>query len=296
MAFTNDELLSSIRNRCLLPSSSSLTYTDAQILAVAYDELLAWMLDLVLSARAENLVFTKDHTIVAGTVNYQLPYRAVRLRDVFKVDANGNKDSLVYIEPELLDDQSREGFRLEWNNIVLTPSPTVGGTLRVKYYMRPGMLVATSEAAVVTSVVGSVVNISSAPTAFPTGATNYDFIGAKPANPTLDFDQSATRSGTALTFSVAPPSTLAVGDYVALSGQAPVPQIAPELHPLLAQRTAATLMTAMGFHKDGQALMSAYGVMEGKAEKVHGFRVDGEPRKIRGGILGAGRLNKTKVY
>jgi len=299
-AYTSTELLASIKRRGLIPTSES-TFTAANFYSVVDEEVQTYIVPLLLSVREEYFVVNEDITVTAGTTDYYIPYRAIgnRLRDVTIADGNGGYRPLTRLEPDLIDQFSEgisasDSYYLRGNQIVLVGTG-VTGTLRVTYYQRPGRIVATTAVGEITAVAGSNVTISSAPSTFTTSVT-YDFIKGKPGFDTLGKDFSASAAGTTMTFTSSPPTGLAVGDFVCLSNESPIAQIPVELHPLLAQRTTATMLHALG---DAKA-ENAYAVadkMEARILKVLTPRTDGSNRYIvnRFGV-GRGRNSFTRGY
>ena len=75
MAYTTENLISAIERRSFAPANQS-TFTTAEILSIAGEELRAFVLPKVLAAREEYFVYTKDTTLVADQKDYAIPERA----------------------------------------------------------------------------------------------------------------------------------------------------------------------------------------------------------------------------
>jgi hypothetical protein len=75
-----------------------------------------------------------------------------------------------------------------------------------------------------------------------------DIIRPLPGFRSIVIDTVATFSSATATFSSGTTITnqLAVGDYVCIAGESPMPQLPAELHPLLAQETACACLRASG--------------------------------------------------
>lgn len=256
-SFTTTALLSSIRRRAMLPGSSTETFTDADLLAIATEELQTDILELWLSVREENAVREITQSITSGTASYNVPERAAAetLRQLQVLSGSDYVD-LFRIEPEDVEDYgssttgSPTHYYFRDNAVVLVPSPSASGTLKFVYHRRPSALVATSAVATISSIDSGrtvITTTATIPTTHVSGIT-VDVVDEKPGFRAIvqDYTTTATTSGTTITVTTALPSSVAAGDYVCLSGESPVPQVPPELHPLLAQRTAMKALEAMG--------------------------------------------------
>lgn len=286
--YTTTTLLADIRTGGMLPNVSSAVFTDANLLRLADREMQIGIVPLVMSTREEFFVAHTDYTIAtgAGEQSALLPARAIggKVRDV-ELMVNGT----TYQQVPQIDMADREGsnagFYVE-GNILKLYNP-VGSwptnTLRVFYFRRPSRLVATTAVGVVTTIVGRVVTVSSAPGTFSSSVT-YDLVRQVPGYDCLAIDQAATLSVNDLTFAVAlptDPASLAVGDYVTLAEESPVPQIPPEMHPVLAQRVIVKVLEAIGDSSGMQAAQSKLEEAEHAALTLLSPRVDGEPKRIR---------------
>jgi hypothetical protein len=82
-----------------------------------------------------------------------------------------------------------------------------------------------------------------------------------------------------------------VGDYIGLQNECIIPQIPPELHPALAQRTATRVLAAMGDREGMAVTMAKVQEMNQAQATMITDRVEGSPMKVfnRFGIL---RLQK----
>ncbi len=266
-------LLPSLKRRGMLPSTAE-TLAASDFLALADEELLTYVVPIMVACHEEYFVAAYDQSVVSGTSNYTITPRAMggKLRDVQLSDGTGAYIPLPRIAPSAVQGYtptgSPEGYILRGNDVVLTPSPTAStGTLRMLYFRRPGTLVDVSAAALITAInTGTkVVTLSTTiPSTFTTLVT-YDLIQGTPGFATRDIDLAVSAaSGTSMTFSAALPTGLAVGDFVALANQSPIPQIPVELHGLLAERVAFRALQALGDPK----AQSAFQVCEATRKNV----------------------------
>lgn len=251
MAFTADNLLSSIERRSFAPSNQS-TFSSNEILALADELNLSLVVPNILTAREEYFIFKKDYDITANQAEYVIPPRAIgsSLRDVQIIDSNGSMRSVSHIE---YDDQvstssgSLYGYFLKDDKVVLhrVPSST-DGTLRLSFFIQPGNLVLAASGAVISAINTStkVVSVTTIPSTWVTGNI-FDFITGRGSHAYRDIDLTSTLvSGTSITFGSLP-SDLVVGDYVNLSEQSSLIQLPSPYRAVLAQLVAAEMLAAM---------------------------------------------------
>ena len=248
--FTTVGLLAEIRRRARIPDTDP-DFTDINLLREADSQTLEVFVPLIQSARADFYMRSEDQPIVGGQVRYALPSRAVgsRVRQVIWVDGSGTEWELY---PHLSTDQVRwtqmrgnpEAYAIRDDEIILFPTPAGSeGTLRVFYEYRPARLVTTGYF-VVDSVTPTSVTLT-APVTW-TGTSLYDFIKGKPPFALLgaDADPSSTGTNASVPFPTGLiPSRLAVGDYMCLPGETPVPQVPAELQSALALAVAAEVIS-----------------------------------------------------
>lgn len=280
-------LLASLKRRGMLPSSSD-TLADSDFLEFGTEELRTYVMDLLVNSNEEYAVKRHAVTVTANTAEYFVPPRATAgaLRSV-ELLVDDEYVPLDRIEPDranLYGSSTGEptAYYLEGNYVVMVPTPSASGTARFKYYQRPNRLVATSEAGQVQSIntgTNTVTLTDSAPVAFTT-SERFDFIKGTSGFDSLGIDHVATNvSGVDITFSSLP-TGLAVGDFVALAEQSPIPQVPVELHPLLSQRIVVRALEALGDKAGAQAADKTCEGMKDVARSLLAPRVSGSPRKI----------------
>jgi hypothetical protein len=285
VSYTTQHLLDSIGRKSFVPTGQS-TFTDADLLAVADEQLLNVVVPAIISAREEYLVYSTDVSVVAGTNAYNIPSRAVgqMIRDVALVDGTNVDFNFPRLDPDMIETTNQgtpAGFYLKNNQVVLYPTPdTSGKTLRLFYYLRPSALVETSAAAVISSIntATNTISVASIPSTWVTG-DEFDLIKQDGAQEPLAIDQTSTTvSGTDLTFASLP-TGLRVGDYVALAGETPLVQLPAEFRPILAQAVAAEILDDQnqpGAEKAQKKLQE----MLAAAIKLVTPRVTGQPKVI----------------
>lgn len=295
------DLLSRLRVRCALPSSGSL-FSDAQILRIIDDQLIGFVAPL-LKAQQQNFFQARDaQALTAGTASYRIPVRAMggTVHQVLLVDPNGAEWELHPLPVEQVDDWRSNPtdrgtprfYYFEGATVSLVPVPDSSSySIKFVHERRPNRLVATTSATTITNISGVTVTIAGT-AGFGTTAAYYDIISANSPHDSLAIDQSATRSSTTLTFTTALPSTVAVGDYVALAQESPFPQIPDDLVPLLIDRCVAVLLpllgdTDLGSEADRRAAQSAQ-----VASGLVSPRASGTVKKIPGGAQIANRRTR----
>ena len=281
----------------MLPSSAATGTADADLLAIANEELQAWLVPLLRAASARHLIRRYTVTTTAGTQAYRIPSRAIlgAAAEVEIVTSSGAVRNLSLrdlTEKADLPNQSgqSDGFWVEGQWLYLSPTPASAETLRISYYIRPSELVATSAVATISTIntgTGALTTTGSIPGTFST-SQRYDFVCAKAPFDVLALDLTASvASGSNMTFTAADlPSSLAAGDYVCLAEQSPTPQVPAELHPLLAQRVAMKTLEALGDFEGMKRAQDSLDELAEAARQTLAPRMDGETRVVAPGSTG----------
>lgn len=301
-SFDTQALISAVKVRAALPAASNLqVLTDAQILVLANEELLP-VVALLKKSQESFFQTSTSQAMVAGQASYRIPSRAIAaaIHQAIRVDASGAEFPLsplgVADVPKWRGTATETGtphsYYVDRANVVLVPAPaTATETLKLVYESRPGRLVdSATEASAITAInTGTrAVTVASAPAAWPTASSPYDFVAGSSPFECRSQDAYATRSSNVLTFAAALPTGLAVGDYVALPGESPVAQIPLDLHPLLKARTLLALLTTLGeLEAAGPAVAWAKELIDATAGVISP-RVSGQAVKAIGGPLRAG--------
>jgi hypothetical protein len=283
--YTSDFLVQSARRQGLIPIAGKLSTSD--ILGFVDDGLQDYIVPLMMSGREQFLVCSEDTTLVPGTLTYSLPSRAVSeaVQRVLLVDSSGNQVELSYVEPSVtqavgLSGWAPYGFTLVDNSVFLPQGFTGYTTLRVNYFRRPNRVVQASEAAEITAVnkATGALAVSTAPSAFGASFT-ADVIQGSPGFRWRAVDQAATVAALVITLPVAAVQSVAVGDFVALAGESPIPQCPATLHPLLAKRVSCMCLEALGDQRLGSST-KAMELMEQRVLPTLTPRAQGAPRVV----------------
>lgn len=297
MAYTSDDLISAVRMRCQLPSATNDgKFTDANILELAYEELLTNVLPEIRKARGNYYVKAADYAVASGVASYAIPSRAqgASLRDVTFINSDGTGFSLPELPLEDIDYYNTSGstwwstafcYCIQNNSVVLRPEPTQEGTLRLRYYDRPGRLVVNSSAMQITSITPGVNTLlgGDVPATWTT-SNKFDILAASPTFD--DYAESLTPAavtpgaGGSIAFPGALDASIAVGDWVALETESPVVQLTVELQPVLASATCVRVLEALG---DGGATQIAESLFQRQMRQAVAHiqpRNDGEQPRI----------------
>lgn len=292
--YLSEDLISSVKRRCNVPTSQ-VTFQTADFLALADEEIRAKLIPLVLKHMEEFYVTSQDYSLASGGSTFAIPYRAIgmALRDV-QIVSSSDADTRVGLERLNPEDLyaglsgnarfmvKKSGFYLQGNNVVLYPTLTQSvDTLRLSYYMRPSSLVPTTSVAQIQTITpaSNQLTVATLPSTI-TAQTTVDFVRAKPGFDCTAIDQTISNiASTTLTFSAALPTTLAVGDYVCLSGQSNVVQVPVELQPLLFQYVVVRILAAQGDPKLKDA-MAELESLERAAGVLLAPRVTGKARRV----------------
>lgn len=241
-----DTILDNIKLKAGFPDDNY--FTDAELLSILNDEQKITILPLIMRLHEDFLLQNENYTIVAGST-YRLPTRAVgnKIRDI-KILVSGEYEDLNRLFEE---DRSADipGYYITRNTIELSSHYT-SGTLVVTYFMSLSDLILEASAAEVQSIDSATqITVTALPSSITT-STPVDIVQANSPNDVLAINQTITNiASTQLTFASLP-DDLAVGDYICLAKQTPVPSIPEELVPILAQSALVTCLSA----KDDKAV------------------------------------------
>lgn len=287
--YTANVLLDSVKRGAAVPSSQ-IRLTDADMLALADEEIQTRLLPMLVLLRSEYLVTVKSEPIVSGQSTYDIPYRAVgrTIRDL-KIRDGNESYSLPLIALEDTEFAQR-GFYFQGDKIKLIGNPT--GTLEIHYEVAPSRLALTEDCALISTVASGSVVVSAVPASISTGV-GVDLVQAKQGHSIISMDATVTNvSGTTLT--VATPTGLVAGDYVCPAGTSPFVMLPPEMFQVLAQAVQVRVLESIG---DFEAMQLQKQRLEEKLIAVRALltpRVRGERQAIisRNGVL-ASRNNRS---
>lgn len=299
--YSTTGLLADIKRKSFIPISQT-TFSDADLLAMADEELQIGVVPLMMTTRAEYFVTFADYD-VDGTVNaFAIPPRAVgaKLRNVTILVSPGtdglpNEVNLPQIDLDQASFDNNynaylaiQAFYLRDNDVRLSPSAQtfVGQQIRMYYFNRPNKLIQTSECSTISSISGNVATVNLIPTGFGSGTLytiTADVVKYNQGFKNLAEDLTLTVNTTnnTITFSSDPALlNISAGDYICLAGESPVPQIPVELHTLLAQRTAVKVLESLGDEKNFAIASKKLAEMQKAVLGMISNRVEGAARKV----------------
>lgn len=291
MAGLTADLVASIKRRSGMPTAQA-TYTTAELLAMADEEMMSFISPLVLSVREGYWLRNYDVTLVDGVLEYRIPPTALgnKARDVQLLDANGAVHNIPQLSPSDLEGMDW-GFYLQGDRIHLvvdgatTSQYETFTTLRVPYMLRPRHLVDSGTAANFATVstfsaANKTITLTADPTTWATAATLYDITRCGSPFEVIGLENSATRSGAVLTFTDALPADLAAGDIVTPANASIYPQLPIEMHALLAQKVACQVLRSKQWWDKLKAGEAELATMVQAATALLTPRVEGEIRKV----------------
>lgn len=308
---TSSTLIETVKREALIPTNQ-VTFTDADFLAIANQEMRIGIVPTIMTHHQEYFVVDSDDIPLVANVNhYEIPTRAVggKFRDVFYKDTSGNLQAMTRINPDnrsyfqQTNLQNRFVFYyLQGTDVVLTPDvgPTPVGSIMFSYYLRPNELVAETEVGIIQTITEgaseTVLALDAIPSTFTT-ADLYDILQTKAGHKTLGLDVTATAIDTinnTITFSNDDiDASLVVGDYIAFAGECIIPQIPSELHDVLSQRIVLRCLQALG-DQPGYAIAQAkLGEMNNSTSVLVDNRSEGNAEKIVN-LKGVMRASKVR--
>lgn len=294
--YITDTLLPTLRLLPLMPSVQAL-FDDANLLTIMTFEMTSKIIPLIDNQAEEYFIHVDDLAYSTSQTVFEIPSRAMagKLRSVSFVDSNDNEVRIPRLRLEdimsnvnatgLAINPALWGFYLRGNKVILYLGSTTGGSssfryLRLRYVRQPNQLVLSTACGEVTAIAGDVVTVDAVPSTFTTSET-YDLIANVPQmfdslldGATITAINTIAKTITFTSGTV--PSTLAVGDWVCLANQSPIPQIpyTPGFD-LLLQLSAAKCLEIHGDTQGFNVAMSQAADMKNYFISVITPRVDG---------------------
>jgi len=93
MGILSDDLVSNIKRRAFVPQSQT-TYQDSDFLALAYDELLSYIVPMIMDKREDFFLYYQDDALTADVASYLINDRALgnAAKSFWHIDQNGNPE------------------------------------------------------------------------------------------------------------------------------------------------------------------------------------------------------------
>lgn len=258
--------------------------TVASLLALVDQHLRTVVTPKLLTVAEDWLTASVSIPVVAGTATYRLPWRSLRVLDVALLNASGEplqcfsrasaEQAKGMRTAGWLRLQGRpELWLVEASSLRLYPTPDVSTTytLAVRYARRPGRLVDSAGTGVwvVTAVDGATLSLSG--TGNPTAVTYFDIIRGTPGFESMGDDAvslGGSGGGTSWTVDLEQTDGIAVGDYLALPGTSPVPQVPLDYLGVLEESVVEQLLRGAGDVAGAQSAREAKMDLQLSAEAV----------------------------
>jgi len=278
--YTTDTLVATIKRRGSIPSSQQL-FTDEDIIALANDEMETTLVPQLMKVQEGYFLGVTDLTIQNGYV--EIPEDAVgqKIHNVSLVDGDTTipltRFSIKNAEEAL--DLTGTGYYILGNRIIIKFNNTASAIVRIYYPRRPLQLVSMSNAGKVVNVntLTNEITLSFVPTDWQISDTLNIIRGKQPFNTVIE---ATITNLSAPTIELDSVEGIQVGDYVALDGFSPIPQLPVEAHKILAQATVVKVLEAMG-DREGMAAASTR-LMQNMTDLLTLItpRIDDSPKRI----------------
>lgn len=167
-------------------------------------------------------------------------------------------------------------------------------------FLDKDIVIATSNPAsfiIPTSTLG--ISVDAVPTNITSGS-KVDFLQTKPGHRTLAMSVTVPLNSVGATSIVFPtidiPTNLVIGDYLCTELECIIPQIPPDLHNGLAERTSARILAAIGDTEGLQAAASKINEINQSQGTLLDNRVEGNPPKVlnRHSLLRFGKMGPVR--
>lgn len=280
-SYTTTDLVNNIQLIAHVPLSNS-TFTAPEIINLANRELQTALMSQIMSVR-EGYYLTYVDYDPNNSGLYDVPSQAI---------GGGVASIQLFTDPSIIPvnriEQSEQfsslapmsttyGYFISGNTINILPIPT-SGAVRVWFFRRPNALVATTAAGHISSVASNVITVGSLPSTFAvTGSV--DLCGDQPTFNVLGNRTITNISGTTVTLSSSV-DELAIGDWLCLVDQTPVPQIPVEFRPLLEQRVTVKIYELQGYLEKRAAAEKVQMEMEAAIFKLISPRNESQTKVI----------------
>lgn len=197
--YNSETLIDSVKRRINIPTNQN-TFTDADILAFADEELALGLVPAIMSLHEDHLLYEQITPLMPNTREYLIPYRAIgnKLYDLQFKDTNGN--FLPMSQTTWSDEPNYNGayttnliyaYYVRNNRVGLLPTfnGISNGSLRFMYYIRPSSLVPSVQVAVINNIdrLTGTITFSNLPSTFSTN-TLVDFYQFKSPHTILNID------------------------------------------------------------------------------------------------------------
>lgn len=297
MPYTVNDLIANVKRRTSMPTTQNLFSNDS-FASLATDELLSYVVPLIVAVQEEYFVGYQDFTIDPNTNSYQIPWDAVgnALRSVVIVN-DANEVNLAISSLPRLDLEKIAhgttgplqgivglyGYYVQGNKIKLFPAQQgQNGRLRIYYTKRCHELIPNVSCLKVREI-DTVNKVVTGYTTVPGGITAGVLVDAVEEASTFETHASGLTVldvPTTTTVALSSVDGIVVDDWIGLQGQSCVVQLPVEAQAVLAQAVAVKCLEALGDEAGMQRAQSKLTELIQHMQLVMSPRISGQPKKI----------------
>lgn len=286
VTFTTADLITSIKRVTHVAQGNS-TFSAADFLAIADTEMRTRVAPKIASCRENYWLTTQDQAVDSDRNEYPLPSKALGSAIVDAMVRSGT--NLIHLSRVEASDlystqySTRPAYCYYIEDFILKLIPNnISGTVVMWYYRIPSQLVPVEDCAQITAIAGSTVTVNAVPSDFAS-LPEMDIVSQQPGFNVLKKDSSPVQiSGSDIEFDELP-ETVAVGDYVCLSGQSCVVQCPLEWIECLVEATAVKIYEIQGYEKKHDSAKKTLAEMEQMAMSLVSPRTIENAKVISGG-------------
>lgn len=279
VSYTTAKLIASVKRRAMLPTSQSL-FTDQRIIDFATDELQQTIVPIIMSMREDFFVVHKDFDAVGNNPYIvEIPSDAVGM----KIKGIGQLIDQVYVNLPRLDeiDVNRRflyGFVVEGNKLKIYSN--VANKFRMFYFQRTLELCLEKESAQIVAIdpLTNEVTVNAIPASWNTNTVLNSIQSVQPFKTVKSEAQIVSLSSPLIQLNSV--DDLQVGDWLAVEGYSPIPQIPVEAQKVLEQGTVVKCLEATGDREGMAASEKKYELNVQNMLKLIAPRIDQSPKKI----------------
>lgn len=291
VSYTTSKLIESVKRRGMFPTSQQL-FTDRRIVDFANDELQQTIVPIIMSMREDYFVVHKDINAEGDSpFVVEVPDDAVGM----KLKGVGQLVDNVYISlPRIQENEINRrflyGFTVEGNQLKVYSN--VKNTFRLYYYQRTLELCLEKEASQIVSIdsLTNEVQVNAIPSSWNTSTVLNAVQSVQPFRAVKSEAQIISLSSPLIRLDSV--DDLKVGDWLAVEGYSPIPQIPVEAQKVLEQGTVVKCLESVGDREGMAAAEKKYEINVKNMMTVLAPRVDQSPKKINSDPYG--RWNSTR--
>lgn len=261
-------------------------YSDPEILLLASDAIRDELVPFIMELREEYYLTHEDQTITQGVSAYPIPKKSMGLtvREVKRILGERviDIDRISPTQARTTASGTPRVFYVKSQDIILYPTPdATGDTLRAFYNKQPSDIVETSECALITAIDTVTGIVTATPPTTWTVSSEMDFISQDNGHIQLASEITPSAiSTTTVTFATADlPTTLRIGDYIALTGQTPYVEAPDVCFSLAVRLTINLLLDSMGDQTGLASSQDKTNKLRASVAMLMGNRTPGAPKR-----------------